>query len=160
MRNCRESFPPAGIERVSIEESRLPPQPQRSSADSIFVIERAEPALINAVEGQEGMPATAFWMSPTWLMPKAEAELGCAREKVTLLGSRPRTGLAKGSIREAGGFIGARVNYSSGNPSDHLCAGAENVGIPSWGGGLTSAVGAVGVLVASNSPRLRRVAKF
>jgi|GraSoiStandDraft_58_1057296.scaffolds.fasta_scaffold176480_2 hypothetical protein len=62
MRNRRESFPRAGIERVSIEESPLPPQPQRSSADSIFVIERAEPALINAVEGQEGMPAAAFWM--------------------------------------------------------------------------------------------------
>ena len=85
MRNCREGLPRVGIERVSIEESRLPPQPQRSSADSIFVIGRAEPALINAVEGQEGMPATAFWMSPTWLMPKAEAELGCAREKVILL---------------------------------------------------------------------------
>ena len=27
-----------------------------------FLIERAEPALINAVEGQEGMPAVAFWM--------------------------------------------------------------------------------------------------
>ena len=27
-----------------------------------FLIERAEPALINAVDGQEGMPAVAFWM--------------------------------------------------------------------------------------------------
>jgi 2-heptyl-1-hydroxyquinolin-4(1H)-one methyltransferase len=27
-----------------------------------FVIERAEPALINAASGQEGMPAIAFWM--------------------------------------------------------------------------------------------------
>ena len=27
-----------------------------------FIIERAEPALINAVEGREGMPAVAFWM--------------------------------------------------------------------------------------------------
>ncbi|MGH7981637.1 MAG: hypothetical protein ACREFF_00660 [Candidatus Udaeobacter sp.] len=34
-------------------------------------------------------------------------KLGCAREKVILLGSRPRTGLAKGSITEAVGFIGA-----------------------------------------------------
>jgi len=29
---------------------------------SIFIIERAESALINAVEGQEGMPAAALWM--------------------------------------------------------------------------------------------------
>jgi hypothetical protein len=34
-------------------------------------------------------------------------KLRCAREKVILLGSQPRTGLAKGSITEAVGFIGA-----------------------------------------------------
>ncbi len=42
-----------------------------------------------------------------------------------------RTGLAKGSIREAVGFIGARVNYSSGTPSDQVSRLAKNVGIPS-----------------------------
>jgi hypothetical protein len=36
----------------------------------------------------------------------------------------------------------------------------ENVGIPSCVGGLASPVGAPGVLVASNSPSFRRVAKF
>ena len=30
--------------------------------DDYFVIERAEPALINAVAGEEGTPAVAFWM--------------------------------------------------------------------------------------------------
>ena len=30
--------------------------------DDYFAIERAEPALINAVAGQEPMPAVAFWM--------------------------------------------------------------------------------------------------
>jgi len=38
------------------------PQRQPSSAHSICIIERAESALINAVEGQEGMPAGALWM--------------------------------------------------------------------------------------------------
>jgi len=61
MRNRKESFPRAGIERVSIEENFCP-QRQRSSVHSIFIIERAESALINAVEGQEGMPAAALWM--------------------------------------------------------------------------------------------------
>jgi len=49
-----------------------------------FFIERAESALIKVVEGQEDRAAAALWMvrkalpSPTWLMPKDEAELGCA----------------------------------------------------------------------------------
>ena len=41
MRNRKESFPRAGIERVSIEENFCP-QRQRSSVHSIFIIERAE----------------------------------------------------------------------------------------------------------------------
>ena len=61
MRNRKESFPRAGIEGVSIEENFCP-QRQRSGAHSIFIIERAESALTNAVEGQEGMPAAALWM--------------------------------------------------------------------------------------------------
>ena len=42
---------------------------------------------------------------------------GELRRRQTSLGeASARTGLAKGSIREAIGFIGARVNYSSGTP--------------------------------------------
>src|SRR5437762_669117 len=45
-------------------------------------------------------------------------------------------------------------------PDDHFSRFAENSGMLSSTGRLPSSVGAVGVLVESNSPTFRRVAKF
>ena len=62
MHNRRESFPRAGIERVSIEESPLPPSTTAIRSTRSFVIERAEPALINAGRGARRHSGVALWM--------------------------------------------------------------------------------------------------
>src|SRR5215471_5026336 len=104
---------------------------RRKSFPLIFVNELAEAALINAVDGHESIAAfpsdcCASLRSPVWLMPKDEASLGALENRLLCY--------------EAVDCSVSRL--------------AENVGTPSRGSALTSAVGAVGVLVASSSPSL------